>query len=363
MTATTKSAACIVLLIALLATPAIAIRASPAQVIIPEDGAFLVRVLDTDDPAAVTIRVAGDLAGSVTIDEPSRGGDGTVHVTGRIVLPAGTPPGDHVQELIIGLSAAPGAGTVAARAEVAVPLIARVPYPDAYLLAYWNFLPDRVTVTLENRGRFPVTPERITVSLADGGTALSIGLPVGEVLPGAFLRREAALPDAPPGVYAATLTIPYAATVLEDRRDVAVGAPVITVTDVAYDTAERGVIVPVDVSGSVAWNRPLDATVTVFLDDRLAADATAVIAGGFRQRLYVDTAAVGAPNRTVRAVVSAGGASAERTVDITAVVARRPTWVIVALGATLALLVLIALLWRRRHPPAAPPNGPPTTQI
>ncbi len=373
----------LVLCAILLPQPAVALRASPAQVIIPQgsDGMFAIRVLDATDPAQVTVMISGDLAGGITLDAPVAHPQDGVVIAGRLTIPDDAAPGDHVQEIIIGLAPTGMAGTITARAELAIPIIARIPYPDAYLVADWNAQPDpgsgdtRVTISLENRGRVSVTTAPITISFADGERELPpLELAASTIAPGAFVGLSGgyAVPDdAQPGEYAATLRVPYAGTVLAQTKGIALGVPRIAIDSVAYDVAETGAIVPVDIDGRIVWNRPLALDVAVFLDEQPTPAAIEraldVAPGAFSRRLYVDTARTGRANVTVRATVTAGGVTAERTDPI----AKRASahgraalaplvWMSVALVLILLLIYLLLRWWRKRTPPlmGVPPPEP-----
>ena len=353
-----------------------ALRASPAQIIIPQgsDGAFAIRVLDATDPSQVTVTVGGDLADNVALDALYAHPEGGIAITGRLTIPDDAAPGDHVQELIIGIAGSSTEGTVAARAEIAIPLIARVPYPDAYLVADWNAQPDPATsetrfiVTLENRGSVTVTTGSVSIGFTDGERELPpLSLASATIAPGTFagLNGAYAMPsDARPGEYDATLLVPYAGTTLAQSKEIILGAPRITIDRVAYDTTESGEIVPVDIDGRIDWNSPIALDVAVFLDDQAvpaASERASAVQDAFSRRLYVDTTRAGRANASVRVAVSAGGVTVERVEPIVVHAPSRRSSTRAPLmlgGGVLAIILLLILLllrwWRKRIPP--PPS-------
>lgn len=359
--------AIIVLLLITLPHGVAGLRATPAQIVMPleSDGSFSVRVLDAQ-PHDIVVAIEGDLATTATVDVLAPHPEGGTAITGHITLPTDLTPGDHTQQLVIALAAPEGTGTVGARAEIAIPIIVRVPYPDAYLVANWDAQPDagagtgRITVTLENRGSVTVTPRIATVTITDGDlTADPIPLTVGPIAPRAFARAEAIAfpPEDRPGVYTATLRVAYADRELVESLPVTIGAPRIAITRVSYDIAEQGDIIPIDIAGDIVWNRAMMATVSVYLDGTLAANEQVAFApGAYTHRFYTQVPVDTSRPTVVRAVVTVGDAHAERTENIpprTAATApsSRTLLILLAVIVIIVLSILVLFLWRRKRKP------------
>ncbi len=378
------SAVFVIIVLLLIALPheVSGLRATPAQIVMPleSDGSFSVRVLDAQ-PSAIVVAIEGDLATTATVDALAPHLEGGTAITGHITLPIDLTPGDHTQQLVIALAAPEGTGTVGARAEIAIPIIVRVPYPDAYLVANWNAQPDagagtgRITVTLENRGSVTVTPHIATVTITDGDlTADPVPLVIHSIAPRAFARAESIVfpPEDRPGVYTATLRVAYTDRELMESLPVTIGAPRISIARVSYDIAEQGDIIPVDVAGDIVWNRAMMATVSLYLDDTLStSEQVALAPGAYEQRLYAQVPTDAPRPTTVRAVVTVGDAHADRTESIpprTATTAPSPRTrlILLAVIVIIVLLSIVLLLWRRkRKPPLTPtvemPQSPSTS--
>ncbi len=362
--------AIIVLLLIALPHEVSGLRATPAQIVMPleSDGSFSVRVLDAQ-PRDIVVAIEGDLATTVTIETLAAHPEGGTAIAGHITLPTDLTPGDHTQQLVIALAAPEGTGTVGARAEIAIPIIVRVPYPDAYLVANWGAQPDagagtgRITVTLENRGSVTVTPHISTVTISDGDLAAEpISLTIGPIAPRAFARAEAIAfpPEDRPGIYTATLRVAYADRELVESLPVTVGAPRITITRVSYDIAEQGDIIPVDVAGDIVWNRAMMATVSIYFDGTLAASEQVAFApGAYTHRLYTEVPVDTPRPSAVRAVVTVGDAHAERTERIpprTATTAPSSRTILMSLVVIVIIIlsIIVLLLWRRKRKPPFP---------
>ncbi len=377
--------ALVLLAIALCAPPALGLGVSPAQRIAYANGTAqelsFRPVLSPSERGTLSARVEGDLAQyiSATIE----GEEGARTVVVRIPPLVGIAPGPHGQRIVLSLAPAAAQGEFSARTEVAARLTVIAPTPDAFLRAYWDVASDtgsgavRATLTLENLGALPTTPEAAGIALADGSrtdTIVFLPLPA-QIAPGASVRVDGrydlSAPGAlAPGMYDATLDVRYGGATIEERRRVPLGSPRVTVSSLALER-EGGPIWPVQVEGALAWNEPVEVRARLFVDD---AESPAIeerfnATGRISRTLYLDTARAGVPTQRVRVELSAGDsiASADASASATAVPPSR-MWRWLAFAAAIACALAALLRWRmppraKPVPAQAPPQGPPELHL
>jgi hypothetical protein len=336
----------------LLAEPAAAFGISPQGVTIQHNEStagtripFTVRtIMDSGESGVAHVRAEGDLASGIVFDKDVVPlGE---QITGSILIPETLEPGDHVQEIIITQVPEAGTGTVQAAIELASAIIVQSPYPDAYLTA--TLTPNRqagsavlMTVMLQNHGIRAVTPDAVSIMVFDGAQQRDeIGLVPPTVVPTSFAGVSAMYDGVrtgalQPGEYTVRARIPY-----EDReamtpeQSVTFGAPLINITTARYAYEETGAIKPIDVSIRTTWNRPLNGTILVYVDNSTAPSTTQEIPlnPAAPVRLYLDTTVSGVPKTHITIVVRAHGSEASVRIPVTA----RP----VATGPPLALIIL-----------------------
>lgn len=296
----------------------------------------------------ISVRIEGDLAGYVE-----------THVLGSTIsgsvgqIPDTIPPGVHTQRVILGASAE-GGGTVSAREEIAALLEIVVPRPDAFLDAAWQVIDTgsslRATVMLENLGMREVTPDSATILLAAQGRREELLLSPTAIGPAQTVKLTGSSGSRPsPGIYEATLSVGYAGKMLERSRQVAVGKPALEITELSYDSSERGLIIPLDISGTTGWNVPLSLEIEVFYDNGTLPVLVESLDAedSFSQRFYLDTAILGVPSGSVRVVVSARGVVVERVVMIDEDVETRVWPMLVLLGVIVLLGLFVYVRMRR----------------
>ncbi|HIH24804.1 TPA: hypothetical protein HA251_07265 [Candidatus Woesearchaeota archaeon] len=274
----------------------------------------------------VRLRAEGDLAEHVSfssaISSPG------VPVPSSVYLPEGLTPGDHPQDIVVTLIPEGAAGTVSANIEVATTLLVQVPYPDQYLTG--TLTPNiadgtsiLISLMLQNRGNVPTTPVYATLEVLDGDVKrdeLPLDIPV--VLPTSFAGVSASYDGVAtrvilPGVYTLRAIVPYADTELIVERETAIGAPVFNITHARYAAEESGAIRPVDVRGHVLWNRQLNYSIFVYVDNGTVPATTVSLSDvNFATRLYIDTDVVGEPQERVRVIIVFADGTPQSSVDI-----------------------------------------------
>jgi len=352
----------------LLSSESFALGVTPARTTIREGDVpyfvFTPRFSEGEE-GVVTISVEGDLADKIHFDKTLLA-NGEV-ARGLVDVPSDLEPGDHPQRIVLRLITQSSAGGFGANVEVAGLLVVNKPYPESYLRGDFFLNTDpgtnaiTTTVMLENMGVVPVTPESVIIGLIDGSDEKGLITMVPEkVLPSSFSKLTAEYfgvknGELSPGVYAAVLDVPYGERTFHVEKEFAVGEPTLSVESVVYND-ESGAIKPIDVAGMVRWNRPLDVTFTVYLDNKT--DPSIVerktLSGAYLERLYLDTARIGVPVSDVEVVISYGSSSASGTTrtsfasPVYASIWRWVMWMVLAL----LLLFLIIIFWRRRKRPA-----------
>lgn len=333
----------LIIMMLLLIPGAMAIGISPAQVSLsPDDTAFTFRAI-SDSP--VSVRVEGDLAQHITLEKTVvQPGE---EIRGTISLPGDVTPGTHQQYIVVSSAASEG-GTIGAAAEAAGSLLIKIPYPEEYLEADWAVTSDGdvalITVTVENLGSRPTIP-RITVAI-DGKT-----LPVeaGMVAPGEFGKSEARHTVTAPGEYEAILEILYSDRRITEARTHAFGSPRLAISSLTYND-ESGEIKPVDITGTTGWNRQLNLTLELYLDNSTTPALTEsfVTADAFAHRAYLTP---GYAPSTVKAVLRSGDAQTTATVRTgeAGIAPGRSFWPTALF--IVAMLVVVIIIWRFMRKP------------
>lgn len=356
----------IAILILLLIIPgALGLGISPAKVTLPYEGPyeFTFRpILSNGEDGIITIRAEGDLAAHITFDETAvRNGE---VVKGTLTLPEVLAPGPHAQSIVLTLQSNEQA-TVAATAEVAALLVLNVPYPDEYLTADWSIDRDTgngvalITVSLQNLGSRASTPDiQVTISDEQRSDVLPLASPT--VAPGSFAKAESSYDPAarnmPPGVYQAQLQVSYNDQVITKTHEERFGLPLVELTSIQYED-EAGTIKPVDVTGRIAWNVPVNATVQILLDGNQVMEELFPIQGEFEHRIYLDTAATGVPQSEITIILTAEGISTSLTRDITLPQDTKSNLFPIIAWTLVLAAIIAAILWWRKRSPQEPPSS------
>jgi len=260
----------------------------------------------------VQVRVEGDLAEYITLETS------TIHpgetLKGVLTHIPDVRPGDHSQRII--LAAQPtGSGTIAATTEIAAQLIVRIPYPDTYLEGDFSFSADkgsdriRATVMIENLGSESVMPDEISLSLSEKVIDFT-PVPILSLSTEKFTDQF--VWDLLPGAYTATLRVAYDDKLFSRSHDIVLGRPSITIDTVTYHGEEAGAIIPLDVSGRIAWNRPINVTIEAIVDGTYTVQDTFVATPTFSGRLYVEEIA----RETIVVTATALGESTSVTYEV-----------------------------------------------
>jgi hypothetical protein len=338
----------IIVLITLLLIPSVfGIGVSPADRVMTESGDFTFRAI-TDVP--VTVHAEGDLAQYIMLESATvQPGES---IKGKIDLPQGLAPGDHQQYIVISSATSPSEGFGGA-AEIAASLLIQIPYPEEYLDANWDIAQDAgtgvalITVTVQNLGSKNTTPEEIGVAI--GADTLSLTTPMVEKQQ--FAQVQSSYIPAAPGVYDAILTIRNGEQVITKTRTESFGLPALTLERITYND-EAGAIKPVDITGTIAWNRPLNVSVEIYFDN----DSSPILSssflaeGAFTERLYLTTDRDPAQ---VRVMLRAGGQKAELATMRSSQEREFP--LLLAIIVLLLIALIAVTLWKhRREKPSSP---------
>lgn len=307
-----------------------------------DDVEFEFRIIGTDRP--VLVRIEGQMAQYIEIDnEIVQPGES---ITGRILPLPDIAPGTYGNRIIARELSGNAAGTVSATAEVAAQLLVNIPRPDAYLIGTWDYENEgdtmRFTVMLENLGTLEATPDDMSISIGDEMILLNPPAVLPASIEKVTVRHT---PSLQPGVYDAVLHVAHEDREFEDRKTVVIGSPIIIIDEFVYRAEEKGVVKPLDVAGSIRWNRQEALRIAVFADNGTAPIAETVVdvQGDFAERLYLEDRE---PD-VLRAVVTARDARAESVWVRTDVDVPSGRWIWIA---ALALVILgLVWLWRLRE--------------
>jgi hypothetical protein len=345
--------AALLLMLLLLIPAALGLGVSPARIVLqPTDTDFTFRTIPSQgEEGTIAVRAEGDLADRITFTKtvlvPGEA------IEGKIDIPSDLSPGSHNQNIVITLNQG-GAGTVGGRAEVAGSLVVQVPYPEEYLVADWSVDRDGdtalITVTIQNLGSRITTPE-VTVTISDGSAGDIVTFDETPVVPASFSKVESTynLGARRPGVYTAQLLVEYAGERITQSREEAFGEPTLSLDQVRYRN-EAGAIKPIDISGRLGWNRPVDITAIVYIDGNSEPALKGVFTAEeeFEHRLYLDTAVTGVPQQSIRIVIIAAGAEASQVQPLGMQAEEQSTWWIPVVAALTVLAVVLGLFWRRK---------------
>lgn len=328
------------LLCILCASGVSALGISPASMTVRDGDSFtILPILSPGESGSIALHVEGALAQHIVLETAQL--QSPRAVAGRVMLPADAAPGIHPHAVVVSLIPEEGSGTVAAQAQVAARMDVVVPYPQAYLRAHWAAGPHSTAVTLENLGSVPVTPERVAIEL-EGGQVLPLA--AQEVAPGGFVRQEADYGSLAPGEYGARLHVDYGDERLREEREIVIGAPGIVLHRIAYGR-ERGPLRPVDIEGTVLWNRPVNGTLLIFFDGAPVHQEAVALSGNFSHRAYVGLA--GADPGMITATVNISGASSSLQQRLDGPLPSDGPWTWIAAGLILLGLLLAWMVWRK----------------
>lgn len=324
----------LLLAFSLCAPSSVALGLSPARITIAYNDTvagtfvpFTITPLATGgEIGSVRLRAEGDLAEHVSFSS-AISPIGTP-VPASVYLPEGLTPGDHPQDIIVTLVPEDASGTVSASIEVATTVLVQVPYPAQYLTG--TITPNRadgdsisISLMLQNRGVVPAYPEYAIVEVLDDGIKLDeMPLEVPVVPPTTFVGANARYDGVTtgvitPGVYTLRAIVPYANTELRVERETPIGRPAFNITYARYAAEESGTIKPVDVRGTVVWNRPIDYSISLYVDNStVPATSVAFSTLDFDTRLYIDTETAGVPLERVRVVLASEDGTSRSGVDI-----------------------------------------------
>lgn len=278
----------------------LALGVSPARTIIhvgTDDQVFSFRPIPSpSETGMISVRLSGDLAPYATLNAVRLQGPDSL-VDGSLSLPNDLSPGDHILEVVFSHTN-PSLGTVSASAEVAGQVLVKVPYPDEYLVASWDVRPSdqalsiTATVTVENLGNVPVLPDVMLILLRDEEQVVdSLSLQPAFIPQGSFVKFQGSSESiSSPGEYEAFLHIDYGEKRFSDARAVVIGKPRVVLSRVVASPEPNGQILPIDVRGTIVWNKPLLVTFEVVKDGILIHEENDVLLNdAFAHRLYVES--------------------------------------------------------------------------
>ncbi len=366
----------IILMLFVLCAPQIhALGISPGKIVILYDENelfhdFTFRAVSRDEVVSnlsLTINAQGDLAQEISF-EPMRE-DGSF--VGHIMLPVGLLPGEHTQMIMFGEQVGSNS-TVTGSVAVAGQLVIKVPYPEQYLTGTMGATTDsgsgdtQITVVLENLGSVEVFPDDIEVRIQDFGQTketLHMAPEVVEAL--SFSKASIVYSGARkgtivPGEYTGVVRVPYANRELLLQQPIVVGRPIVNILDMKY-VPEQGIIQPVDVIGTLRWNRPIQGKLYVYYDDDQNPVLTqdVVVQQTFNQRVYLKTSEIGLANSSIRVEIVAGSAQDTMSIPLPEhklASSQSMLWMLLLLLAVLFALAVIVFRFIKSRNTSPPQN-------
>jgi LPXTG-motif cell wall-anchored protein len=326
----------LILIVLLCISSAAAFTITPAKVTFDTPGIheFTIIVRGTEN-GTVHIRAEGDLASTIAFERTEQPLVGEATFKGSINIPDNIVPGDHGQELIVSLQTAE-AGTMNPQVELATILTARRRFEGPYLLVNFYSAPNYgvpnetiFTFTLENHGNTAVTPTAITIEAAEKSS-----IPPKEIPAGGAAQFSTMLTGQ--GEYLLTLVVQGDAP-LEEQTAIAIGHPIITRFE-ANLVPDTGNITPIIIDAEVAWNKPVQATLTIAgKSQQLTIDRS------LHDTFYTETAA---QNITVALTLGpeTRQIDLERTAQTTSSTSNK--WIIILV--LFVILLLVGWYWYRR---------------